>query len=286
MTNQQKENDYIDVFDILRKINSGIAKRINNLKSIILKNFLKIVLVSILSGGLGYLLYFTTPKFFESEMIIAHKRLTNDECSEIFEFLKKNENNIEVLSEELKLNIEDCKKIKAIRFNALNPKFIKIYADSIKDITPFKILVEVYDNTIYDTLQTKILNYLESNEYSVLRKQQDLDYYLNYNIRIEKVLADLDSLKKISNNNYLKLKHENNGISIDAFDPVKISEAELRFFESKLKLNQLIALNNSFETIKGFSKSNKEANVSYIIYVFCGLLIGFIAGIILLRKKA
>jgi hypothetical protein len=286
MNNQPTEKEFIDAFEILKRINQYISNTTKNIKATIKNNFLKLFLIVIVFSSIGYLAFYISPKVFEAEMIVAHKRLTNDECGEIFEQLKKIEATPEILSKELNMSFSDCEKIKTIRFQPLNSKYSKIYADSTKDSSPFKVIIETYDYSVYDSLQKKIIIYLEKNEYSVARKNADLNYLENYEQRINKVLIDLDSLKRITNLNLMKIKSNDNGLTIDAIDPVKISEAELKFYESKLKLIQLKDLNNSFEILKGFVSTNKPSNLSWVFYISLSGLIGFLLSIIMFYKKS
>lgn len=285
MDNHNTEKEFIDAFEIIKKIKQVISLTLNNIKSTIKNNFLKIALFIIIFSSLGFLLFYLNPKYYEAEMIVAHKRLTNDECSEIFEQLKKIESSPELLSKEINMNILQCEKVKKIRFMPLNSKHLKIYADSTNDTSPFKVIIEAYDPTVYDSIQSKIINYLEKNEYSVIRKNAELNYIEGYEQRINKVLKDLDTLKKVTNLNLMKIKSNENGLTIDAIDPVKISEAELKFYESKLKLLQLKDLNNSFEMLKGFTPTNNPSNLSWVYYILISGFVGLILSVIKYYRK-
>src|SRR6185436_10890765 len=132
---------------------------------------------------------------------VMHTRFDNDNCrilvNSIKGFIIPGSAEQPLLARELNISVPMANQIKSVEYAVLNERLMERFKDSIHVMLPFKIEVDVYDYTILDTLEKKILNYIENNEFITKRKEIDLVILENTQRRINEEIAETDSLKNL-----------------------------------------------------------------------------------------
>ncbi|MBK7312087.1 MAG: hypothetical protein IPI93_15220 [Sphingobacteriaceae bacterium] len=283
MTNTPEE---IDLLYVLRNITKGTSNLFNWLFNTTVKHFILLTLFVLGGMGLGFSVFSVKQPVYTSEITISHIRFNNDQCYELINNLTELSGNHEKISKTLKLDMATAMKIKKFMFEPLSTRYSRIFSDSASVITPFKVEVEVYDPSIYDTLQAQIMNYLETNEYGVKRKLIDAEYWNNFSNRVEKEVESIDTLRALVNQS-IKQKNFGSGVVIDQpIDPVKISQRSIELQNAQLKAQEKIKLNNSFELVLGFN-GGIEKTADVILSMMFGAAAGYLIGLLWLyiRQK-
>jgi hypothetical protein len=183
------------------------------------------------------------------------------------------------LAKTLKLEVSEAKKLKSIKYLDANKNIAKKYEDSASVFLPFKVEVEVYDNSVLPKLQTSILNYLESNEYAQKLKEIESQSIAKTEIRILDEIKEIDSLKRIVNSSILPRGTGNGVIVGEPVNPVSIYDKAMKSYLQLMDLNKQKNLNNSFEVIVGFSENNKEQKLSLVGHIISGIIVGYLIGL-------
>jgi hypothetical protein len=278
----QKED--IDLISILRNIKNGVINLFNWVYTTSVNKFLILLVFISLGVGLGFLTFNIKKPIYLSDLTISHIRFDNDQCYELVNNLTKLKGKEAQLAKILKTDVKIMQEVRSITFQPINPRVSKIFNDSVMVMQPFKILAEVYDPSVFDTLESSIMNYLETNEYGVRRKLIKKDYLEKFEEKIKKEILSIDTLKRIVYQSIAQ-KNTGNGIIIDEpIDPVKISQKAMELYNTQLKTNEDLILNNSFELIVGFNGGvPKTANMP--LSMFYGFLVGYLVGLLWLFRR-
>lgn len=287
-----KQEDF-DILFVLRSIKRSFIGVFENLLWLINFSIRKapvlIVFISLsvlISIGLKQL---QTP-FYKSEMAISHIRFDNESCKSVVNsinsFINPNTEDQPELAKELSLSAEYAKNIVSVTYSPLNERVAERYMDSVHILLPFKIEVDVYDNFVLDTLQVKLLNYLENNEFVVKRKKIELQIIESTQEKIKKEIAETDSLKRLVNQSIVPRGGGGTGIVLgEPIDPVSVYKRGFELYERNLQFGRKKELNSSFELIFGFVKKPNPSNVSWTVFVFTGIIFGYIIGILWLLRR-
>jgi hypothetical protein len=282
----EKQKEEIDLVYILVSIKNGFTGSCRWIFNVTMQNFLIVLSFCIIGLGIGFTIFSIKEPVFVSELSISHIRFSNDQCYELVNNLTKLNGKDEQLSKMLKIDIASARKIKSILYLPLNSRVNKLYNDSAMVITPFKVAVEVYNPSVLDSLQTSIMNYLESNEYGVKRKELDKESIEKYINKLKSEGNDVDTLKKIVNQSILR-KNQGNGVLIDEpIDPVKITQKSIELYDSQLSYEKKIKLNDSFELMTGFN-GGVQQSANALMSMAAGCFYGYLAVLLffLVRRK-
>ena len=271
----------IDLLFILRGMKNGIGHSYEAFKGFIrfsIKNWGVLLIFSFLGAGIGLGFFYNRKTVYKADLTLSHTRLNNIQCADMIGSLTHAPSK-EILAKKLGINIQMVKEIKSILYKPLTSSD----KDSLLKFSDFKIEVKVYDPAILDSLQVKLLNYLESNEYAVKRKELTLAYLDKFEEKIKKQILAIDSLRQIVDKSILP-KSLGNGIILgESIDPVKVYQEGFNLYQSQLKINEARQLNNSFEIVVGFSPA--IASLGVIVCIIGGCITGFVVGLLWLLKK-
>ena len=234
----------------------------------------------IIGSAIGYGLFKLSPIVYESELTLSHKRMTNGQCIDIIYNLSKSTKAKDELAKKLKIDLATAKKIKSIYYKPLNNSSAQ---DSLHKISDFKIEVKVYDKEILDSLETKLISFLESNEYASKRKEMNRLYLEKLEERIKTQIVSIDSLKEIVDKSIIPKSLGNGIIMGESIDPVKVYQESMNLYQSQLKINNEKELNNSFEIVVGFHSATPTS--STVNNMLLGIFIGYVIGIIWVWRR-
>lgn len=281
--NENNNKDEIDLISVFSTIKKAFSNLINKIYSLFQYSILHIKFLSIyifLGAAIGYGLFKLSPTVYESDLTLSHKRMTNGQCLDIINNLSKSAKTKEELTKKLNIDLNTAKKIKSIYYKPLNNSSAN---DSLLKFSDFKIEVEVYDKNILDSLQPKIISFLESNEYAAKRKEMNRLYLEKLEDRIKNQIISIDSLRKIVDKSIIPKSLGNGIIMGESIDPVKVYQESLNLYQSQLKIENDKELNNSFEIVVGFHSAIPTS--STLNNMLLGGILGYIAGIIWLWRR-
>ncbi len=285
MESNKSIKEEIDLIYLLRATRDGISNFINWIISFSIKNSLLLIVFMAIGGGIGFGVFNVKKEVYVSDLSIAHNRFDNDQCFELINNLSKLNGKEELVAKALGINKEMAAEIKSLSYEPINPRVSKIYNDSVEVRYPFKVIAEVYSQKVLDTLEKRIMSYLETNAYGVKRKELEKDYLTKYEEKLKNEIQAIDTLKRLVNQS---IAHKNlgNGVIIDEpIDPVKISQRAVELYNAQLKTQEKQQLNDSFELIVGFNGGvRKTANV--LMSSIYGALGGYLIGLIILYRRS
>lgn len=287
--NRQEDLDMLSLIGSFKKAIGAFFKGIAWLIQFSFTNIKTLFVFMIIFAGLCFGFFLTTKPYYKSELTINHIRFENDYCHTMIlnlnSYLDENSNN-KLLAEKLNIDINYAKEVKNIEYKSANTHIEKRYEDSVHVILPFIVEVEVYSNDLLDSLQKGILNYLEENEYATKRKEIENSNLSKVSDRIETEILEIDSLKKLVSQSVLPRSTGSGIIFGEPIDPVRVFYRGLELYEKKLTVDKNKKLNNSFEVLVGFSKNAKRSSSGKMLYIFIGLMTGYVIGLLfLIRRK-
>lgn len=288
---RQEDQDMMYVLQLIKKLFVNLFRSIGWVFEVSIKHILLLSLSILICTGIGVGIYFMQKPYYKSEMFISNKRLQNEYCAGMIYSLSQNldeggSNASTSLAKTLKMDVGDARKLKSIQYLDANKNLAKKYEDSSAVYLPFKVEVEVYDNSVLPKLQTSILNYLESNEYAQKLKEIESQSIAKTEIRILEEIQEIDSLKRIVNSSILPRGTGNGVIVGEPVNPVSIYDKAMKSYQQLMDLNKQKNLNNSFEVIVGFSENNKEQKLSLLGHAVYGILVGYLIGLIILIARS
>ena len=199
---KHEDLDMIYLVNSIKKFFISLIKSIQWVLNLSIKKAKQLSLFLLTSILLGYVLYSSQRPFYTSELSVSHIRLENDYC----QLMINNLNSLLIgtsdrssLSSALSLSIDNANDVKKISYAPLNANISEKFADSVNVFLPFKVEVEVYNNEVLDTLQNRILAYLENNAYANRQKQIEMNSLLKTESRLEEEILETDSLKNLIN---------------------------------------------------------------------------------------
>lgn len=283
---KQQDQDFVFV---IRKLKQAVINLYTGLVEMVrfsMRNFMKIGLVVAVFIAVGLGLYFSKSAYYTSGMTVTHVRIGNDYCKELVNNLGTlidGKENTE-LQLQLKLSPQVATKILKIEYSDLNEALSKRFMDSTNVIIPFKVVVNVLDKSILDTLQNHIVGYLESNPMALHLKTIDLNVINNTEQRVQHEIMQVDSLKDIVSAS-LVMKSGSGIVYGEPVDPVQVYRAAMDLFEKKMNLNKKQALMNSFEIAVPFNKSAKRADAGMLSYLVVSFLLGYFIALLIYYRK-
>ncbi len=264
MENQPNKNEEIDLITIFNGISKFIFSGIQfckDLLQILLTKWILFSFIILLGCGVGYSIYSISPPVYISSVSISSKILTNDYCASIIGKLSETvaDGTPELIAKKLNIPIEAAEAIKKIEFSNYSSKLSKIYEDRDTIVLgiPFKIFVHAYNNTVFDTLELAIVNYLENNKYALDRKKINKENILLMREKLKSEMQQLDTLKKNISSNILPRGTGSGFVFGQPIDPINIYKASMEFYRTDLNLREDLELIDSIQVIESFSPRNK-----------------------------
>lgn len=247
-----------------------------------IKKHFKTFLVYILifgAAGTGFSLI--NKKTYKLRMTVVSTEFSRRIYSEQFVKLDKliKTNSIQQLNRELKSNDDISKKLRAITCFDIYDEPLESDT-STKEREPFVVEVNVIDNSIADSLQNMLLNYINSNPYLTERKKVQYKIFEDKLRFVESEQRKLDSLKAeynlFMNSSGNKAMFYNN-----AFNPSDLYAKSNEYQYQKDQINSWFGFEQlPLRVIDGFKPARKADSLSttgiILLSLFAGAFIGFI----------
>lgn len=288
---EDKKQDHIDVINIWQMIKHmflSFLKSIHWLINFSLKHALALLafVIVVVAAGLG--IYFLQQPYYKSELFVSHTRLENYYCADMINNLNLYAKSPDktALSQALQLSPQEAEMVKSVKYEVADENISKKYADSLSVYLPFKVVVEVYDNSILPKLQKGVLNYLESNEYALKLKEIDTSSLEKMESRILGEIGEIDSLKQIVNTSIVPRASGTGIILGEPINPVLIYDKAMDSYEKLMEVNKLKKLNNSFYPMVDFPINKRPQGMGKLEYILYGTLLGYLIGLLWLTRKS
>lgn len=294
---QRKYNEYdeVNLMPFFRFFKGGINRLFQAFTFILIAVNRRRLFVSFcLIGGIVLAVgrfYLSTPVYHSSGIYASN--MLGIEYSEQFVrqlYQLSKEKNYNELSQALNISQEDAAKIKSIEFQF----FKSNSADSSLGV-PFQVHVYVHDYNLLDSLQYRILDYMENNEYAYRRKLAKISTLTELSEMIQKAITELDTLKKegsgialAKNDGYKSSSSSSSSADMAYISPVEIYKQKVELFEEGLSIKEKIKLLKNYELIQGFTKFVKPYSprlfYDSVVFSVVALVLGAFISIILELK--
>ena len=288
------ENDDEISLDSLLQTGRYLLGKLFYFLSLLLKEIRRtwyiIFLCVLIGAGLSYFSYVQKENHAVSgvEMLVVNNILPKNVYGQIMDNLNTviSVQRTDEISTELKVDNSVAENIVMVK--ALNIRGEGLWGDtSSRTGEVFKIIAEIKDPQIKDTLQAALLNYLNSNAYLALIQKSKMDIAAQRITRIDKDLARLDSLK----NSYSK----NASRSVRPGDSAAVVDL---FLKSNILLDMKDSfqdyINTKFEPVmlvdgfKGGARLEKKSSFLPLLIksILSGLLIGIFCSLVIMFLRA
>ena len=154
------------------------------------------------------------------------------------------------VSQQLKLDENTCSNISKIGLQLIRKSKSTDSADAVI------IYILTKDNTLFDTIQSTLLNYLETSVYyNKVRELRKRDIE-EMRIKLAKDMTEIDSLKKSLVQN-MQPRNAGGFVYGEPINPVSVYEEDLNLFKQQMSLKWQTSFVSNFELIKKCVPSEK-----------------------------
>lgn len=278
MSSNPDEIDFGPIVNWFANFFKKLSLRFSSWIHTIRKNFVKISLISVLTAILAIALTYVITPFYKTESTFLARNIESElhftMVSELEELLR--EKNHEEVASVLGISVENTKKIHSLEYE-MNKKEIR---DSTKKEKLFKIIAEVFNNDVLDTLETSLLNYLSSIptvKRNVNLQKLKLEQLIK---KLEKEMISLDSISEIVSSSIIPRSNGTGLIYGEPISPVEVHQEKIRLFERKLEYEIYLNKLDSVELVNGFAHFQKPAFPKKTYFAIFGFLSALILSVI------
>lgn len=219
---KQQTPDEIDLIELFNRMGRGIKsgilwlfKQIKLLIILLIRKSLWIIIFGIIGLFIAYFLFTNSKRYYASELTATSNSVNSTYIINSVNLLNDlfKEQNYKIASDYLAINVDEVKKIKAIKsFYGIDVngdgvpdyvdyanKYVYNPKDSIikrlKDY--FYVDIEVYDENIFSKARDGIINYIQRNPYVVQNNNERVRKNATLIISYDNEIKKLDSLQRI-----------------------------------------------------------------------------------------
>ena len=250
------------------------------------RNIRTIIIPVIIIGLLGTGFALISPKVYKLKMTVIPTELSRKMYAEQFlqldKLIKTKSHNR--LTKELGLPLSTVQKLTQIKCTDLYEEPL-LNDTTIYDRDPFMVHVQVIDNSIADTLQQALTNYINNNPYLISIKKIQERIYTEKLAFVESEQRKLDSLKVVYSNSLAtagnKAMFYNN-----AFNPAELYAKSTEYQYQKDQIyNWLGDIKYPLRIVDGFKPAQKADSLSKPVLILLSLIAGFFIGALLSGYK-
>ena len=286
------EIDFRMVYNGVKGLIAALWDSFLNISLFVKKKWAFILIFCLLGVGLGAGVFLITKPTYISTLTLSSYALANDYCADIIQELELivGDDTPKLLAQKLKIDTNAAKAIKRIEFFNYDEKLKEKYKDKDTVVLgrPFKVRVSASSNTVFDTLQKAIVNYLENNEYASKRKEIKKQENIMMRNKINDEIKQLDSLKNVVSASLAPRGNSSGFVFGQPIDPVNIYKEGIIFFQKELDLNKEMVLIDNIQVISDFSARDKPDSPKLSRSLAGGGIAGFLLGLLfalLLEKR-
>ena len=271
--NPPPSSDEINLLPVLRFIKrkiDGVFNKIETVFYLIRVHTLYLAQFIIVGLLIGFSYLYWKAPVYKSTAIYTSNFMNNQYNESFVNELRwlAREKNYDELSKLLSMNYEDVRNIKRIEFES----FDVITKDTMMSYS-FKVHAYVKDVKLFDSLQYKLLEYMENNTYANKRKTAKNQSLTLFSEKMNDEIVELDSIKKI-----VSLQSGQLGALVETYRQV------IELYMDRYKLMERMALMNNYELIQEFSNFRKPYSPRLRELLFIVAVFGC-AGLVFANKK-
>jgi len=293
--NSQKDEE-IDLSIIFRSIKNVFLFVIGifeNSYKLVIKRIFLIIIFGLLGGAAGIGFYYTSQPIYSANLVLSSSILSNDYCAGLIDNLAiiTRDNSSELLATKLNIPLSVASEICNIEFSNYNEKLSKKFEDRDTIVLgiPFKVRVYALNNTVFDSVQTPLISYLENNSFALKRKEIKKQNIAQLQGKLKSEIEQIDSLKKNISENILPRGTSNGFVFGQPIDPINVYKAGIELYKNNLDLNERMQLIDGIQVIDEFSPREKPDSPKLVKSTVLGGLFGFLLSLLLAyfleRKK-
>lgn len=268
---KQSATDEIDLLQLLAKI-----------VLLIKVNFKAIVFAYFFGAFLGFAFYQFSPKVYESRMLISSDILTESYSKPLVEDLEKlaKEKNFSALSSRLKLTVQQAGSLGKMKIENATEKG-EVSKEQEKNY--LTVTCQSQDNAIWPSLQNGLINFFETNSFVKIRVEQHKKFFNEIIGKLNKEIADLESLKIKIMNGDLSSKSKENMVLMD---PTTINSELIELNIQKMNFINSLEIVNSVQLVEGFTVFIKPASPKLSISLVAGSSFGLFCVLLFIGFKS
>lgn len=274
------QTDEIDIRFLFEKIGNGFRaffSKVMFVLQVLMRRILLVLLFLIAGLVVGYSLFSMAKPYYSSAMTLVLAEIRNDFVENQLNDLSYMiaEGNITAISSELDINPKAASQIKEM--NVFNLDQDRVSQDSVLTGSPFRIVLDLYDNTLFNSLEPALVNYLESNRYFSKQKrirQREIESMLS---KLKQEIISIDSVKT----SVAAPRGPVNGFVYgEALDPTSLYRESLTMYERQVKLEAELDRLDNIQVVNGFTPRSRPTGPNLMKYLFVGGVIAFILGLV------
>jgi hypothetical protein len=259
-----------DEFDLVELFLKGV--------NIIRSNFWLITLFFAIGTVLGLAYYYSSPKRYESKMVISSTILTRSFSKELIEKLNthRRERNIRALTQLLQVSEKTAENIAYLEIETLSQ------ADDFKETDKFIVSAQTLSPDVWSELQQGLVHYLENNEFVKVRVEQNKKYLKQMLAKVDNEINDMEAFKKrLINGEFFQSARGN-----VMFDPTTVNSKILELTKERINLQNSLELASSVQVVDGFTKFERPTAPRLSVSLVSGALVGIFFVAILITFKS
>ncbi|WP_162052408.1 chain length determinant protein [Pontibacter pamirensis] len=277
MNNAQDEIDLRVIFKQIGVAFKQIRNSISYMLSVLLKRSILVLSFTALGLVLGYAAFYLTKPYYISSMTLVLSEIRNEFVENQLNNLSDmiNEGNIVAVSEQLNIDPDAANEIIEMRFHNLDED--RIAEDSILTGSPFKIELSLYDNSLFETMEPALTNYLENNRYFSKQKrirQREIESL------ISKLKDQIESIDSVKTTVASPSGPVNGFVYGQPIDPTTLYRESLTMYERQVELEAELDQLDNIEVVNGFTPRFRPTGPVLQRFLIIGGLLAFVLGVI------
>ncbi len=266
------EVNLLAVFDKIGVLLKRLSSFISKLIGIILKRVVLVLFICALGLGSSYFLYKNAKPYYTSSMTLVLSNIRNEfvenQLLNLSEMIK--EDNFPAVSGRLDISLNAAEQIKSMTIVNLDQN--RIDEDSILTGSPFVIELSLYDNSLFESMEPAIANYLESNKYFSKQKrirQRELESI------VAKLKVDISSMDSIKASVTSPRGPVNGFVFGEPIDPTNLYRESILMYKQKERLLAELDQLDNIQVVNSFIPRSKPSGPNMLKYLGLGFLLSF-----------
>lgn len=231
------------------------------------KNLLGAVIMAVIFGAIGFGLSYLQKPSYHAEMTLSYAQLEKKIYADMIYKLDQLVENkqLDELTLLLDMPVEDIEKIKNI--DSKNIHHQPLIQDISSEKVPFYIVVDVFDNSILEALEPKLVAYLSASSYVQERLKLNKANFDKEAIFLKKQISYSDNLKE----KLLQISEPDADI-LEQLEAVNNQQYE--YFKQLRDIESAMLFNENIEVLDGFVAQQPSQTKKMIKYILLGMVVG------------
>ena len=284
MENNPNKNEEVDLVTILNALKIPVLALwhfVLHSLHLMKKRWIILFIFTAIGVGIGVGLFKVSKPVYASTLVLSSSTLSNDFCADIIgnlDILIKDATP-ELIAKKLRIPIASARNLKGLEFDNYNELIKKKSEDKDTIVLgrPFKIKAYSSSTTLFDTLQTALVNYLENNEYSLRRREIKRDNLVKLREKLREDIHQIDSLKysialsSMSKGSQTNIIVSKSGEAPSFNDPLSVFKEGITLYKEELTLDASLILIENIQVIQDFSPRAKPDSTIFKFMLKYGL---------------